>query len=89
MIHQDFCNLPPKMYLMNVLDKTSQIYVYLWERKNALNRICMSWDDVRLQYNKNTFKTALRKLLYVGLLNYEDSPDHVEVELVGWEEGEE
>lgn len=89
MIHQDFCNLPPKMYLMTILDKTAQIYIDLWERKNSKNRLRMSWDDIRVSYSKNTFKAALRKLLYVGLLNYEDSPDHIDVELVGWDEGEE
>lgn len=80
--------LPPKMYLMQILDPVSKIYCFLWEKKDNNNRVKMSWDDVARIYNKNNFRSSLRKLNCFSLLDYVENKDHVEIELVGWSDEE-
>ena len=86
MLRQDFQELPPKMFLMQILDNITKIYVFLWEKKDALNRISLTWKDLSKYYNKNSFRTSLRKLNTEGLLNYDESDDGVSIELVGWDD---
>lgn len=88
MIRQDFDILPPKMFLMQILDNVSRAYVFLWEKKDRDNRISMTWKELSRYYNKNAFKTSLRKLCTEGLLNYDESQDGISIEMVGWDEME-
>jgi hypothetical protein len=85
-IRQDFDELPPKMFMMQILDTLTKTYVFLWEKKNKINQICMTWKEISQYYNKNSFRTNLRKLCNEGLLNYDESDEGIEIELVGWDE---
>jgi len=84
MIRQDFSEIPPTPFLMQVLDIKAKIYLFLWERKDSLNVLNINWKDLAHYYNKNTFRTTLRSLTDVGLLNYEEDDEGVSIELVGW-----
>ena len=83
---QEFKQLPPKPFMMQILDNTSKTYVFLWERKDDLNRVRMTWEDICRYYSKNSFRTSLRKLNNEGLLDYEESPSGLSIELVGWDD---
>ena len=92
LIRQDFHtqhDLPPKMFLMQVMDDISKAYCFLWDNKNDDHQVQMSWKDLTKLYNKNNFRTTLRKLNNQGLLSYFESEDGVDIELVGWDEIEE
>lgn len=81
--------LPPRFFLEQIMDKLSKAYCFLWDRKDEENKIDMSWKDISRFYNKNAFRTNLRKLNNEGLLNYEESIDGICIELVAWDEMEE
>jgi hypothetical protein len=89
MIHQAFQDLPPKPFLMQILDAKSKLYLFLWERKNKMGNVYLSWKDLGRYYNRNNFRTNLRKLTDVGLLNFEESEEGVSVEVVNWDDIEE
>lgn len=86
MIRQDFTDLPPKGFMMQIMDNTAKIYTFLWEKKNDSNKVFFSWEELRKYFNKNTFLTSLRKINSEGLLDYESTIQGVSVELVGWDE---
>lgn len=89
LIQTDFENttkLPPRPFLEQVMDDLSRLYCFLWDKKNVDNIISMKWKDIKKFYNKNSFRSNLRKLNNVGLLSYEDTYDGVQIELVGWDE---
>lgn len=89
LIRQDFNSqtpLPPRMFLEQVMDNLSKSYCFLWDHKNEDNRIQMTWKDLSVYYNKNAFRSNLRKLSNQGLLSYEESGDGIAIELVGWDE---
>jgi hypothetical protein len=71
-IQQSFDELPPKAYLLQVLDKTAKIF--------------MTWKDLSRFYNKNSFKTSLRRLSDEGLLDYEETENDICIELVRWDD---
>lgn len=84
MIRQDFEELPPKMFMMQILDKVTKTYISLWEKKDNLNRLFLNWKYLSKNYNMNAFRTSLRKLCDEGLLSYDESEDGIAIELVGW-----
>lgn len=86
MIRQDFERLPPKMYMMQIMDSLVKTYVFLWDKKDDENRIEMTWKDISMYYNKNSFRTSLRKLNNEALLNYNESSEGILIEMVGWDE---
>lgn len=81
-----FQSLPPKPFLMQIMDITSKVYVFLWERQDSNNRVVMTWKDLARYWNKNSFKTSLRKLTDVGLIGYQETSRDLSVELVRWDE---
>jgi len=85
-VRHTFNEMPPKPFMMQILDSTSKAYVFLWERRDSLNKITMTWKDLSRYYNKNSFKSSLRKLNDEGLLDYEESDSDISIELVGWDE---
>lgn len=92
LIRQDFSQknqLPPRLFLEQIMDSCSRIYCFLWDNKNKNNMFKMTWKDINVFYNKNAFRTNLRKLNNQGLINYEESLDGISIELVSWEEIEE
>jgi len=83
---QDFqAQLPPRAFMDMVMDTLSQVYCYLWDNRNAKNQVHLSWEELTRRYNRNSFRTSLRKLNNSGLLSYDESPDGILVELVGWD----
>ncbi len=89
LIRQDFHSqpkLPPRMFLEQVMDSLSKAYCFLWDRKDEQNRFQVTWKDLSVYYNKNAFRSALRKLCNHGLLHYEESREGILIELVGWDE---
>lgn len=89
LVRQDFqpqTKLPPRMFLEQVMDTVTKVYCFLWDHRDEQNRIELTWKDLSLYYNKNSFRTNLRKLNREGLLSYEESPDGMSIELVGWDE---
>lgn len=89
LIRQDFHHqekLPPRMFLEQVMDKLSKAYCFLWDNKNEENKIDMSWKDVTRYYNKNAFRSSIRKLNNEGLLSYQESDYGISIEMVGWDE---
>lgn len=89
MIRQEFRDLPPKGFMIQIMDNTTKIYTFLWEKKNDDNRVFCTWAELRKYFNKNTFLTSLRKINNEGLLDYNESEDGVAIELVGWDEVDE
>ena len=85
LVYQEFKEMPPKMYMMQVMDKLTKSYCFLWDKKNPNNIVVMSWNEISKLFSKNTFRTCLRKLNDVGLLSYEESIEGVAIELVGWD----
>jgi hypothetical protein len=85
-IRQDFQELPPKMFMMQILENCAKIYVFLWDRKDVSNKVLMTWNDISKFYQKNNFRSSLRKLNDKGLISYDENDQGFSVELVGWDE---
>ncbi len=89
LIRQDFSEqdkLPPRLFMEQIMDGVVKVYCFLWDRKNEQNKFIMTWKDLSSYYNKNNFRSSLRKLNNESLLSYEESADGVSVDLVGWDE---
>ena len=86
LVRQDFHNLPPRLFLEQIMDTLSKAYCFLWDNKNKKNMFKMTWKELSVYYNKNSFRTSVRKLNTEGLLSYEESKDGIAIELVGWDE---
>jgi hypothetical protein len=86
MVYQEFRELPPKPFVLQITDTLTKAYCFLWEKKDAKNKLSMTWKEISQSYNKNTFRTSLRKLNNEGLLNYDESNEGISIELVGWED---
>jgi hypothetical protein len=88
-VRQDLQAMPPKPFMDQIMDPLAKAYCFLWERKDRLNRINFTWSELSKYYNKNTFRTNLRKLSSVGLVSdIEESAEDISIELVGWDEFE-
>jgi hypothetical protein len=88
-IRQDFSitsQLPPRLFMEQIMDSLSKVYCYLWDNKNALNQIELSWHKASRIFSRKTIRTSLRKLSAQGLLDYQEDEDGVTIELVGWDE---
>lgn len=86
MIRQEFQQLPPKLFMMQILNDLPKVYIFLWEKKNKENIVQLTWKDLSRYYNKNTFRSNLRKLNNEGLLDYQETDRGISIELVGWDE---
>jgi hypothetical protein len=90
-VRQDFKlhgKLPPRGFLEQIMNPESKTYCFLWDRKDRQNRFKMDWKALSRYYQKNHFRTVLRKLNTEGLLDYEETDEGISVELVGWEDVE-
>jgi hypothetical protein len=74
------------MYLMQIMDALTKAYCFLWEKRDEFNRIRMTWKDISVYYNKNSFRSSLRKLNAEGLLSYHEIKDGIDIELVSFDE---
>src|ERR1700690_4488301 len=86
MIHQDSNEMPPKMYMMQIIDSVSKLYIHLWDIKDEESRELLRWSDLDKLYHKNHFRTALRKLNNLGLLSYNEVESGVAVEMTAWDQ---
>ena len=89
MFRQDILStqeLPPKMFMMQIIDDLPKVYCFLWEKKDLDYQINLTWKDVAKCYNKNNFRTCVRKLNNKGLLEYTESDQGVHIELTGWDD---
>lgn len=89
LIRQDFHPqplMPPRLYMEQIMDNLSKAYCFLWDHKDEQNKFEMTWKDLSRYYNKNAFRSSLRKLNNEGLLSYEEDDDRISIELVGWDE---
>ncbi len=89
LIRQDFheqTQLPPRLFMEQIMDGLIKVYCFLWDHKNEQNKFMMTWKDLSSYYNKNNFRTSLRKLNAEGLLSYEESKNGISIDLVGWDE---
>jgi len=86
MIHQDSNEMPPKMYMMQIIDSVSKLYIHLWDIKDEENRALLRWSDLDKLYHKNHFRSALRKLNNLGLLSYNEVESGVAVEMTAWDQ---
>ncbi len=89
LVRQDFSQhpqLPPRPFLEQVMDGLTRFYCFMWDHKNNENRFSMTWKEALRYYNKNSFRSNLRKLNNHGLLNYSENEDGISIELVGWDE---
>lgn len=88
LIRQDFSqsNLPPRMYMEQIMNDLAKVYCYLWDYKNNDNLFVTTWKELSKSFNKNTFRSCLRKLNNHGLINYHEDLDGISIELVGWDE---
>ncbi len=86
MVRQDFSELPPKMFMMQIMDDVMKAYCFLWDRKNRDNKIVVTWKDLSRYFNKNNFRSSLRKLNNQGLINYDECEEGIQIEVVAWDE---
>ena len=87
MVRQDFQTMPPKPFMDQIMDPLAKAYCFLWERKDKFNRISFTWSELSKYYNKNSFRTNLRKLNSVGLVSHiNESEENIQIELIGWDE---
>jgi len=89
LIRQDFsqeANLPPRMFLDQIMDGLCKAYCFLWDRKDNSNKLKFTWKNLSKYYHKNAFRSSLRKLNNHGLLDYKESKDGVSIEMVDWNE---
>ena len=85
-VRQDFTQLPPKPFMLQVADPLVKTYVFLWDQKDETNKISMTWKDLTRYYNKNAFRTNMRKLNEHGLISYTESDNGISIEVTGWDE---
>ncbi len=90
LIRQEFhCSqvqeLPPKPFLMLVLEKASKLYVQLWARQDKAHRVRISSKELQ-GYSMLSLRASLRRLCEEGLLSYKETASGISVELVSWQE---
>lgn len=91
-IRQDFrepSEMPPRGFMDQIMDSLSKFYCFLWDHKDEKNLLQMSWREVSHIYNKNAFRTNLRKLSNHGLISYQEFEEGIKIEMVGWDEMQE
>jgi hypothetical protein len=74
--------MPPRQCMNQIMDPVSHVYCYLWDMKDAEWSIFLSWKDLVKVFQKNSFRTAVRKLQAKGLVKgSKDSEEGVKVRL--------
>jgi len=81
--------LPPYAYLMQVLlhcPISAFIYVQLWKDKNKENKLVIHKDEIQNTYliSRTRFKNNLQNLVREGLINIDERPSTLEIELLDW-----
>lgn len=77
-----YSDFPPVDKLKQVLDRTCDIYLFLWSKRDMNHRVKITWNQVHEFYNKNNFRTALRNLRLRGVVIYKETESGIVVELI-------
>jgi len=51
-----------------IMDPVSHVYCYLWDLKDAEWSVFLSWKELVNKFQKNSFKSCVRKLKAKGLV---------------------
>lgn len=91
MIITELWDYPPLPYLELVTQhchKAAATYMALWKKRDKENCLIIKKSDIHEDYlmNVSSFNHNLRLLAKECVLNYEDHPKHIKIELVGWDE---
>jgi len=84
--HGNLPHLPPRAFMEQIMDKIASTYCFLWDHKNNDNRVSMTWHEISLHFHKNSFRATLRRLNKEGLLSYKEFEEHINIELVAWDD---
>jgi hypothetical protein len=76
--------LPPREFLEQIMDTKSKIYCFLWDRKDEEGKLSLSWDELAYLFQKNSFRTCMRKMKDQKLLKYREHDAGVKVEMFNW-----
>jgi len=84
---QDFQELPPKKFMMQLLDSTAKAYIFLWNCKDRNYLVDMNWSTLRNYFDERAFKHSLKRLSNEDLLSYDQDREGFTAELVAEEIG--
>jgi len=81
---------PPFPYLKQVCNhccKASALYIDLWEISNPDNQLFVEFNDIANTFGtaKQAFNHNLRLLMREGLINFENTPKGINIELTDWD----
>ena len=74
--------LPPENKIQKIANNLIKIYFFLWKKKNESNILILKWDEILPFFNKNTFRTALRKISLENLIFYKETAEGVAIEII-------
>jgi len=83
-------NFPPYMYLVQVLQhcpKAGATYMQLWKARNPQNHVKILKKTLKEEYLTSTakFRHDLLMLSRESLINIEETPSYINVEMVDWQ----
>jgi hypothetical protein len=61
-------SMPPRHCMDIIMDPVSHVYCYLWDMKDSEWSVFLSWKDLVKIYQKNSFRSCIRKLKAKGLV---------------------
>jgi hypothetical protein len=82
----EILDLPPKPFMIRLMDKVAKTYCFLWREKNSEYEFDITWKDLAQYFNKNVFRTSVKKLSSAGLLDYRENEEGIHIELVALDE---
>jgi hypothetical protein len=88
---QEFNNLPPYMYLKQVLmhcPRAGETYIELWRAKDKQSKVRMDpyESEIKFMIKSRRFKTDLFQLVKEGLVSVTEHLNRYEIELVDYGE---
>ena len=76
--------MPPRAFMQQIMDKTSKLYCFLWDKKDEEGSMFLGWHEVVYLYQKNSFRSCMRKLKEQNLLTYRETDSGVKIKLFEW-----
>jgi len=77
--------MPPRAFMEQIMDKLGKIYCFLWDLKDEDGKLYLRWVEITDVYQKNSFRSCLRKLKCHKLLTYKETDDGIRMEIFGWD----
>jgi hypothetical protein len=86
----NFQEYPPYLYLTQVLDhcpKAGSTYMKIWHKRDRNNEVRVVKKNVYSEYLTSLakFRHDLLMLIRESLINIDESPNEIHIELVNWE----